>query len=79
MIMTKNVTVTAKGKENSMGLLKRFSQKMRSSGVIPRTKSIRYNERDLSFFKKKQEKIRKIEKVVNIERNLKLGKKPKKR
>lgn len=77
--MTKNVTVTSSGKENSMGLLKKFSQKMRSSGIVPRLKSVRYNERALSFFKKKNEKLRKIEKLANIERDLKLGKKPKKR
>ena len=77
--MTKNVTVTSSGKENSMGLLKKFSQKMRSSGVVPRLKSIRYNERKLSFFKKKNEKIRKIKKLVSVERSLKLGKKPKRR
>jgi hypothetical protein len=77
--MTKNVTVTSNGKENSMGLLKKFSQKMRSSGVVPRLKSVRYNERDLSFFKKKNEKLRKIEKLASVERDLKLGKKPKRR
>ena len=72
----KNVTVTSNGKENSMGLLKKFSQKMRSSGVVPRLKSLRYNERDFSVFKKKKEKIRKIDKLAITERNLKLGKKP---
>jgi hypothetical protein len=77
--MTKNVTVTAKEKENSMGLLKKFSQKMRSSGVVPRLKSLRYNDRELSFFKKKQEKLRKIDKLATLERDLKLGKKPKRR
>jgi hypothetical protein len=75
--MTKNVTVASTGKENSMGLLKKFSQKMRSSGVVQRVKSIRYNDRDLSFFKKKQEKLRKIEKTETKERNFKLGKKTK--
>lgn len=77
--MTKNVTVTAREKENAMGLLKKFSQKMRSSGVVQRVKSLRYNERDLSFYKKKQEKLRKIEKLAVTERDIKLGKKPKRR
>jgi hypothetical protein len=74
--MTKNVIVNAENKDNAMGLLKKFTQKMRSSGVVQRVKSIRYNERDLSAFKNKSEKMRKMEKLDKKERAIKLGKKP---
>lgn len=74
--MTKNVVVSAGDKDNAMGLLKKFTQKMRSSGVVQRVKSIRYNERDLSAFKNKSEKMRKMEKLDKKERAIKLGKKP---
>ncbi len=72
--MTKNVIVTSSVKENPMGLLKKFTQKMRSSGVVQRIKSKRYNERALSSFKNKKEKMRKIEKLEKKERDIKLGK-----
>jgi hypothetical protein len=73
--MTKNVEVNADGKENSMGLLKKFSQKMRTSGVVQRVKSIRYNDRKLSDYKIKKEKLRKMAKLEKMERDIKLGKK----
>jgi hypothetical protein len=73
--MTKNVEVSSDGKENSMGLLKKFSQKMRSSGVVQRVKSIRYNDRKLSDYKIRKEKLRKMAKLEKVERDIKLGKK----
>ncbi len=72
--MTKNVLVVSEG-DSSTSLLKKFSQKMRTSGVVQRVKSIKYNERKLSGFKKKKEKLRKMAKIEKIERAKKLGKK----
>ena len=74
--MTKNVVVKRTGKTNSFGLLKKFSQKVRSSGIVQKVKSIRYTERKQSDYKKKKEALRKIAKTQVKERNLKLGKKP---
>lgn len=73
--MTKNIQIKAKGKTNSVGLLKEFSQKVRTSGVIPRLKSIRYEERKPSAFRRKAEALRKIEKTEKKDRAYKLGKK----
>ncbi len=73
--MTKNVEIVSNGSESSTNLLKRFSQKIRSSGIIQRAKSIRYAERKMSDFKKKKEKLRKIKKTQEVERAYKLGKK----
>ncbi len=73
--MTKNVEVVAEAKDNSTGLLKKFTQKMRTAGVIQRVKSIRYSDRALSDFKKKKEKLRKMKRLAELERAKKLGKK----
>lgn len=74
--MTKNATVVAGDKDNAMGLLKKFTQKMRSAGTVQKVKKERYNERKLSAFKKRFEKMRKMDKLVKKERAIKLGKKP---
>ena len=74
--MTKNVVVTAGDKDNAMGLLKKFTQKMRSAGTVQKVKKDRYNERKLSDFKMKSEKKRKMDKLEKKDRDIKLGKKP---
>jgi len=73
--MTNNILITKNDESNSFALLKKFSQKVRSSGIVQRVKSIRYNQRKPSSFKQKKETLRKIMKKEIIERNLKLGKK----
>ena len=72
--MTINVDIKKKKNEHPGAFLKRFSQFFRSSGVLPRVKGIRYNERKLSSFKRKKEKLRKMNKLAVIERKKKLGK-----
>ena len=64
-----------KENENSSSLLKRFSQKMRSSGVVQKAKSVRFMERPLSKYKKKVERLRKLRRQEELERLKKLGKK----
>ncbi|MCK5588992.1 MAG: 30S ribosomal protein S21 [Candidatus Pacebacteria bacterium] len=77
--MTKNIVVNRSGKTNSFGLLKQFSQKVRSSGIIPKIKSNRYSERKSSAFRRKFDALRKIARKAVVDRNLKLGKKDKKK
>ncbi len=72
--MTQNVNIVKKNNEHPGAFLKRFSQFFRSSGVLPRVKGIKFNERKPSDFKRKKEKIRKINKLAITERNKKLGK-----
>ena len=72
--MTENVHITKKEKENSISTLKRFSQKVRSAGIIPRVKSLRYNDRIPSALVRKQKALRKIDSTATRERLKKLGK-----
>ena len=71
--MTENVIVIRKKNEHPGALLKKFSQLFRSSGVLPRVKSLKFNERKNSKFKRKKEKLRKIVKLEIRERQKKLG------
>lgn len=73
--MTQNVHLVKKDKENSMAVLKRFSQKVRSAGIVPRVKSLRYNDREASDLVRKQKALRKIKNQAEQTRLRKLGKK----
>ena len=69
-----NIKVKAKGNESSASLLRRFSRKVKYSGIVHKVKKIRYQERDMSDYKKKANKLKKIEKKKQIDRDIKLGK-----
>lgn len=71
--MTENVNVIKKKNEHPGALLKKFSQLFRSSGVLPRVKAVKFNERKNSKFKRKKEKLRKMAKLKIRERQKKLG------
>lgn len=72
--MTQNVHIVKKDRENSLAVLKRFSQKVRSAGIIPRVKSLRYNDREASDLVRKQKALRKIQNQAEQTRLKKLGK-----
>jgi len=55
-----NVQVVKNGKENPLGLLKRFQKRVQESGVIPKVRSKRYSTRDLSDLKVKRGKMKKL-------------------
>ncbi|MCG2694898.1 hypothetical protein L6261_02320, partial [Candidatus Parcubacteria bacterium] len=52
-----NVELTKNNNENNLGLLRRFSKKIKSSGIIPRMRSIRYNSRVESKFTRKKKAL----------------------
>ncbi len=72
--MTQNIRITKKDGKNSVTLLRKFTQKVRNSGLVPKVKALRYHARKASPFKTKSEALRKIEKTKIIERERKLGK-----
>ena len=55
---TTNVKVEKNKEEPAVSLLKRFQRKVQESGVLPRVRSIRYNERGLSDLKTKLAKLK---------------------
>lgn len=68
------IEVKKKEKETTSSVIRRFSRKMQQSSIIPKVKSLRYNIRDKSAFKKKQDALKRIAKNKIKEKLRKLGK-----
>ncbi|MCD5390043.1 MAG: hypothetical protein LR005_01515 [Candidatus Pacebacteria bacterium] len=78
--MATNVDVKKTKKDNNMGLLRKFSRKMKQSGVLRKKRSLRYFDRVVSDFRKKSEKLTKLDLKKNYEKKEKMGTlKPRKR
>lgn len=69
-----NVKVNKKEKDNSSTLLNKFQKKVRESGILPKVRSKRYNNRALSKAKIKKGKIKKIKSGIKYEELKRLGK-----
>ncbi len=69
-----NVEIKKNGHENAMSIIRRFSRKMQESGIIPKVKGQRYNERGLSKLSLKTVALRKLARRSEVERLKKLGK-----
>ncbi len=78
--MATNVDISRTKNDNNLGLLRKFSRKVKISGVLQKKRSLRYFERNDSDFKKKANKLNKIEKKAEFEYKEKMGLlKPKKK
>ena len=69
-----NVEITRNGTENSMGVLRRFTKKVQGSGILPRVRSLRYNQRGLSPYKTKMKTLKAIKRRVEVAELIKMGK-----
>lgn len=72
--MPTNVEVTKNMNENAVNLIRRFTKRVKGSGILSRMRSIAYHERQISDFKKKKRAIKSIEIRKERERLQKLGK-----
>jgi len=72
--MTVNIEVTKTGNDNTSALLRKFSQRMRSAGIVQKMRSIRYRNRPLSPLRRKQNTLRKLARRAEFERLIKEGK-----
>jgi len=68
-----NVEVSKNGTESSGNLLRRFSRKVQSSGVIYKVRGSRYFERPKSPHGKKRDVLRKLQRRGEYEQKVKLG------
>ncbi len=73
-----NVEITRNGSENALGVLRRFTKKVQGAGILPRVRSLRYNERQLSSYKTKVKTLKSIRRKAEIQELIKLGKMPEK-
>ena len=71
-----NVKVEKQDSENNTSLLRRFTKRVQASGILPRVKSIRFNSRQASDLKKKRQTLKRIERIKEREKLIKLGKIP---
>jgi ribosomal protein S21 len=71
-----NVEISRNPNENSLGVLRRFSRKVQSFGVIPRMRSIRFSDRVQSHYKIKQKALKSINRKAELAELVKQGKAP---
>ena len=71
--MTTVVSVTKKGTENTSSLLRRFSKRVQTSGVVRRAKSIRFHARAVSKTKKRASALRRLNRQAEREEKERLG------
>ena len=69
-----NVEVKKNPNENVLSLVRRFQKRVQESGVLPRVRGIRYNDRPLSVLKTKKAKLKKLGNIAKYELAKKMGK-----
>lgn len=68
------IEVKKNGGESNANVMRRFSKRMQSSGVVKEAKSNRYNTRKPSDYKKHKSAMKMIERGTSMNRLRKLGK-----
>jgi hypothetical protein len=71
-----NVEISRNPGENGINLIRRFSRKVQSSGVIPRVRSLRFSGRTQSPYKVKQRALKSLVRKADMAELIKLGKAP---
>ena len=74
-----NVEVTTQGSESNGNLIRRFSRKFNNSGIYRRARSLKARTRVRSGNVQKQQALKKLKRVKEIEGLIKLGKLPDRR
>ena len=72
--MATNIEITKSGNDNTGAVLRKFTQRMRSSGIVQKMRKIRYRSRPLSKNVLRKDALRKIEKRETFEQLIKEGK-----
>ncbi|PIT96859.1 hypothetical protein COT82_00870 [Candidatus Campbellbacteria bacterium CG10_big_fil_rev_8_21_14_0_10_35_52] len=72
--MSINIQVEKDSKENSIGLIRRFTKRVRGSGILTRVRGLRYYQRQLSPYIKKKQTLKSITKREKKNELIKLGK-----
>ncbi|MDO8430378.1 MAG: hypothetical protein Q7S72_00085 [Candidatus Taylorbacteria bacterium] len=69
-----NVEIIRNGTENGIGVIRRFTKKVQAAGILPRVRSLRYNQRVLSSYKTKMKTLKSLKRKAEIMELIKLGK-----
>lgn len=73
-----NVQIERNQNENSLSILKRFTRRVQSAGVLPRVRSLRYNDRNQSYYNRKKRALTVLKRKEETQKLIKLGKIPEK-
>jgi len=68
------IEVKRKDTESTASLLRRFTKKIRESGILPKVRSSRYKTRSQSDLQKKKTALKKVKSKQKLEYLRKLGK-----
>jgi len=68
------IEVSKNQNESNMSLIRRFSRKVRDSGIVQKVKSKRFNKRNLSKLKIKEATLKYLDRKKEREKLFKLGK-----
>lgn len=71
-----NVEVTKTGTESNSTIIRKFTKKVQESGILRHLRGIRYSLRAPSIYTKKKSALKRMNRKIEIERFLKLGKNP---
>ncbi len=71
--MTLNIVVHKQNNKPTTQLLRDFSQRVRTSGIIPHVRNIRYRERKESDFLKKRNALRRLRRREQFNQLIKEG------
>lgn len=74
-----NVELTKNSNENDLTLIRRFSKRIKTSGIIRRVRSLRYNSRPESKFTRKKKALKTIRRRAEVDELIKMGKMPEKK
>lgn len=69
-----NVEVVKGPNENNISVLRRFTRRVQSAGILPRVRSIRYSDRNKSENVQKAKTLKVLKKKEEIAELVKLGK-----
>jgi len=72
--MATNIKITKKENENNSNLLRRFTRRFQESGIGPKVKGMKFDERKKSPLLKKKAKLNKLSRKAVIDEQIKLGK-----
>lgn len=68
------IEVTREGNESNSSVMRRFSKRVQSAGIIRRVKSLKAAERPQSHYKRKKSALKRLTRRAEYERLKKLGK-----
>lgn len=72
--MATNVEVIKNSNESTANIIRRFQKRVQGAGIIPKVRSGRYFARIKSRNVQKFSKLKKLDKTVEYEKQVKLGK-----